>query len=229
MSVLPRYIPNGLMTRLWSWRRALGLSPTQKVFREIARRGVPLSEMSAVEVFAGTGFRHSMDYVNLVRKLEAWEVNPVHEAALRRNLPGATIRITDSFDEVRTTAARFGIIVVDNTITTFGNGYIEHLDLFPAIFRIAEDDCVFVLNVCPVVPPHLSADAVRLSRRAAFYATDRPDSVPIAKMAETYERLMKANGFAAEWWFQRKRAYREGIHYLVMRMRRVGSSPARAS
>lgn len=223
MTMLPARIPNGLFTLLWSLRRRVGLSPTQAVFNEIRRRGVPTDTMSAVEIFAGTGFRHTIDYMPLVGALEAWEMNPSYEADLKRHLPGATIRITDSFEELARTASRFGIIVVDNTITTFGPGYVEHFDLFPGLFRVATDPCILVLNVCPKVPESLRRDAHRMAKREAFYGTDRPHDVPVDRMVVAYERLMESNGFRLDWHFARERAYREGIHYLVMRMTRSGS------
>ena len=225
MSLLPARIPDALLHRLWSLRRALGMSPTQHVFRELRRRGFPVERATALEVFAGTGFRHTIDYLGSVAALEAWELNPEREAELRRNLPGARILITDSFEETARTPHRFGIIVVDNTITTFGRGFVEHLDLFPGLFRIAAPESVLILNVCPQVPPGLRGDARRLARRAEFYGTDRPEDVPIDRMVRTYERLMRENGFALRWQFDRKRAYRAGIHYLVLAM---AASPAGA-
>jgi hypothetical protein len=229
VTIIPARIPQGLFSALWSLRRRLGMSPTQAVFNEIRRRGVPTEMMSAVEVFAGTGFRHTIDYMKVVGTLEVWEMNSSYEGDLRRHLPGATIRITDSFEELARTTSRFGIIVVDNTITTFGRGYVEHFDLFPGVFRVASDPCVLVLNVCPGVPDELRRDAHRMSKRAEFYRTDRPQDVPIDRMVEAYERLMKVNGFRLDWYFARKRAYREGIHYLVMRMTRSEPPAASAS
>ena len=225
MNLVPARIPDALLRRLWSLRRALGVSPTQRVFRELRRRGFATERAVAVEVFAGTGFRHTIDYLRSVAALEAWELNPAREAELRRNLPGARIEITDSFEEIARTPRRFGIVVVDNTITTFGRGYVEHLDLFPGLFRIAAPESVLILNVCPRVPPGLRSDARRLARRAEFYDTDRPEDVPIERMVRTYERLMLENGFRPLWHFDRKRAYRAGIHYLVLAMT---ASPAGA-
>jgi hypothetical protein len=214
------------MQRLWSLRRAVGLSPTQQLFRELKRRGMPTREMDAVEVFAGTGFRHTIDYLGLVKHVEAWELEPSRESALRRNLPGATILITDSFEEVRRTPRRFGIVMVDNTLTTFGNGYVEHFDLFPELFRIVTDSSVLVLNVCPVVPDDERHDAPRMARRASFYGTDRPLEVPIPRMVEAYSALMTQSGLTLEWQFAIRRAYRRGIHYLALGMTR---SPALAN
>jgi hypothetical protein len=228
VTLLPARAPYWLWSALWSLRRRLGLSPTQEVFREIQRRGVRTREKAAVEVFAGTGFRHTIDYHPFVGTLEVWEVNPAYEATLRRNLPGAAVRITDSFEEVRLTARRFGIIVVDNTITTFGKGYVEHLDLFPDIFRLADDSCVLLLNVCPQVPEPLRTDAVRMSRRASFYRSATPHDIPIERMVEVYAQLMADHGFRLAWHFERRRAHRDGIHYLAMGLSRTVQPPAGA-
>jgi len=228
VSLLPARIPDALLRALWSLRRALGLSPTQRVFRELRRRGVRTESASAVEVFAGTGFRHTIDYRRDVGQLEVWEINPAHEAALEKNLPGATVVITDSFAEVARTARRFEIVVVDNTITTFGRGYVEHFDLFPGLFRIVAPESVLLLNVCPQVPPELRSDERRLARRAEFYGTDRPFDVPIDQMVRAYERKMSEHGLRLRWHFDRKRAYRAGIHYLVLAMS-ASAAPAPAS
>jgi hypothetical protein len=223
-AILPKGIPDPLWRTAWSLRRRAGLSPTQDVFRELRRRGVPTGDVAAVEVFAGNGFCHTLDYLASVKSLEAWELSPAHEADLRHNLPGATIRITDSFEEINRTVRRFGIVVVDNTITTFGPGYVEHFDLFPDLFRIAENPCVLLLNVCPKVPAALRDDTRRMSRRAAFYGTPRPHDVPIDRMVQTYATLMFDHGFLIDWSFARRRAYRTGIYYLVMRMSRPAAS-----
>lgn len=216
MTILPARAHNRMWSVLWSLRRGLGLSPTQQVFREIERRGYDVRRAKALEVFAGTGFRHTIDFRDAVGALEVWEVNPAYEQALRKNLPGATIKITDSFEEIRRTSERFDIVVVDNTITTFGKGYVEHFDLFPDIFRIAADRCVLVLNVCPDVPESLRGDAVRMERRASFYRTNRPEDVPIGRMVDIYSNLMKERGFQLDWSFDRRRAHRDGIHYLAL-------------
>jgi hypothetical protein len=72
---------------LWSLRRSLGLSPTQYIFRELRRRGVTLNDLSALEVFGGTGGLHTQDYAAQVRRLELWEINPDHEGIAALSSP----------------------------------------------------------------------------------------------------------------------------------------------
>jgi hypothetical protein len=203
---------------IWSMRRAAGLSPTQRLFRELSQRGVRTHQLRALEVFGGTGDRHTIDYVGKVARLDVWELDPRRSAALRRNLPTARILNTDSFEEVRSTSERYDLVVVDNTITPYGAGRVEHFDLFPAIFRIVRDPGVLVLNVCPHVLPEWRHDALLKSRRASFYATDDPLDVPVSRMVDTYARLMMEHGRTLDWSFHIRRAYRSGIHYLALRM-----------
>src|SRR5689334_5220788 len=98
---------------LWSLRRTLGLSPTQQIFRELRRRGVRLNELEALELFAHSGFLHTKDYLPQVASLEAWEIDPRYEEPLRHNLPGAQVKITDSYREIRKTPRKYSLIVVD--------------------------------------------------------------------------------------------------------------------
>ena len=173
-------------------------------------------------MFGGAGFRHTIDYAPFVASLDVWEIDPDREPALRRNLPGARILITDSIEEIRQTPNRYGIVVVDNA-TPFGGRLVEHFDLFPDLFRIATDPCVLILNACPSPAGGSRRDPALASRRAAFYRTDTPLDVPMERMVETYVRLMAERGLRLDWNFHLKRAYRTGIHYLVMQM---SSSPA---
>jgi hypothetical protein len=188
------------MTRLCPGA-ALGPSPTQQVFRELKRRGVPLAGWPPSRSSSGpaSAIRSTISPMYAGSRPGA---NVAHE--LRSgNLPGAMIRITDSFEEVRRTAERFGVIVVDNTITTFGHGYVEHLDLFPGIC-IAADECVLILNVCPSSLRSCRAipSGCPVAPRPA--GTEHPEDIGNARVIRTpgddRERVR------ADWWPERKRA-----------------------
>ncbi len=110
-------------------RRTLGLSPMQSVMRELTRRGVRVADLRALECFAFDGHMHTIDYAPLVRALEVWEINPVHEAVLRRTFPAAVVHITDTYRQVEECTDRFSLIVVDNS--PVHGGHTEHFDLLP--------------------------------------------------------------------------------------------------
>ncbi len=212
---------------VWALRRSLGISPTQKLFREIRRRGVKLDALDALEMFAHTGFLHTKDYHPLVGSLEAWELDPEKEPELRRNLPGATIKITDAFQEIRKVTRKYSLLVVDvpERCESDGQVYWEHYEVLPDVLRAATDSALLLINVrpgrnggefrkCPPFPDGL------LQRRKEFFGTDHPEFIPITDMIPAYRRLLGANGFELEWYFSMPRVFSNCIHYLPMKIRK---------
>jgi hypothetical protein len=213
---------------LWSLRRALGLSPTQQVFRELSRRGIRLRELQALELFAHSGFLHTKDYLPKVANLEAWEIDPRQEEALRQNLPGAVVKITDSYQEIKRTPRKYNLIVLDAPDCVHGDHgqFCEHFSMLPDVFPIAQDSTVLVLNVMPGYPNgksrrrHCFSEA-HLEQRRRFYGTDHPETVRWADMIPVYRHLVETNGFELEWYFCRKRTRDGRLHYLVLKLRRL--------
>jgi hypothetical protein len=194
----------------------------RRLLRGLRARGVQLEQLDALELFAYTGELHTADYASRVRTLEAWELDAGHEAALRRNLPGATVRIVDSYEEVARTNKHFGFVVVDNPMSVFGEGHCEHFDLFPELFRILDSPAVLVLNVIPELRgrarrrwPHVF-DREHLEARSRFYRTDSPARLTLAELDEHYRELCRANGFAVEWSFFVRR---HAVYYLTLGLR----------
>lgn len=202
---------------LWSLRRALGLSPTQRTFKDLRTRNVRTGDLAALEVFGHTGFLHTLDYARKVSSLEVWEIDATKERDLRRNLPQAKVKIGDSFDELKRTPGRFDLLVVDNPVQVYGD-HCEHFDLFPDIFRVAKDSSILILNVAG--NPWPRPDEAHLARRRAFYKTDHPENVPFDRMIATYRNLLHAGGFELEWFFTRRRTWATRASYLVLKIGR---------
>ncbi len=211
---------------LWSLHRQLGLSPTQKVFRELQRRGIPLGQLDALEAFGGTGDLQTRDYAGLVGQLELWEIVPEYVAALRRSFPNAKILETDCYKQVEAATKQYDLITVENPEGEHG-GHHEHFDFFPAVLRLAKDSAVLIINVRPgagldPVDPRERFDEAQLARRRAFYRTDHPERMALEEMVPTYKELLQAAGFDLEWYFFQKRTISGRIHYLVMKLKRTG-------
>lgn len=217
-----------LHSLLWSLRRTLRLSPTQRVFRALADRGVRTQDLDALDVFAHNGFFQTRDFHPRVRSLEAWEVDPRMEADLRRNLPGAKIKITDSFQEIRSTPATYGLVVLDPPSTDFGaqHQYHEQFDIFPEVFRVLRDDAVVVLNLIPGGTPETAPGGrfafseKRLARRAAFYSTDHPERLTVEEMLPAHRALAEANGFTLAWHVAAPRTRNKRLWHLVLGLKR---------
>lgn len=213
---------------LWAFRRTLGLSPMQQVMRELERRGLRLKEMEALEVFAHSGFLHTRDYHPHVARLEAWELDPRQEAALRRNLPGAEVKITDSYEEIRKTPRQYDLILLDAPDSVYGDHgqFCEHFVMLPEVFRVAAAATVLILNVVPGYPngqPHRTQFTENhLAYRRQFYGTDHPAWLPITDMIPVYRRQIEAHGFELEWYFSLPRTRKDRVHYLVLKIKKRG-------
>jgi hypothetical protein len=196
----------------------------KRLLRGLRARGVELDRLEAVEVFGGTGELHTKEYASCVRTLEVWEIEPRFEAALRRNLPEAQVKITDSFQEINNTSRRYDLIVVDNPLSNWGGGHCEHFDLFPEVLRLARDETILVLNVIPSMNalhryrwPHVFNEG-QLDRRRKFYEVSDPKQIALARIKRTYRVLCAKEGIDVAWAFTVRR---HAAHYLALKLRRA--------
>ena len=194
----------------------------QRVLRKLESRGINLASLHALEVFGGNGTFHTIDFASRVASLQVWEADPKLQATLERNLPRATVRIVDSFSEIRRIREQFDLIVVDNPMSTF-NGHCEHFDLFPDLFRVAADEAILLLDVIPSLPqkakkkyPYLFNEEQRV-RRQAFYKTENVDDLTWESLASAYRIHAEAAGFTVEWSFTERRHF---IYYFALKLRR---------
>lgn len=198
---------NRVATTFWrSLGRLLGLLPIQRVVKELTRRGVDLRHRRGLDLYGGSGERTTRHYARLLASLDVWEIDPSCEAALRRNLPGARIKICDSYEEIRRAEGRYGFVVLDSPTSNHG-GHTEHFDMFPHVFRVMDDDCVLILHVISEADsrtrrnyPYLFNQA-QLDRRRSFYESAHPEKLSPEQLAAHYRRLLERNGFAPEWHF----------------------------
>lgn len=214
---------------IWALRRGLRLSPMQELFRELKRRGVPLGQMDALELFGADGLRHTLDYYHSVRSLEIWEMDDKYLPGLRKNFPNARIKITDSFKEIESTSNTYNLLVSDEPGQVFGKSqeYCEHFELLTKhLCRVARPSTLIILNAVPD-PLRQSPDANRyptypgyLEKRGKFYGTDHPDQISIAEMIPAYRRVLSVNGFNLDWYVNVRRTIRGGVNYLALKVSR---------
>jgi hypothetical protein len=194
-----------------------------RLLGELERQGVQVSRMRALEAYARAGDWYALDYAHRVASLDAWEIDPQFEQALRRNLPRATVKITDSYREIETTDKQFDFVVLDAPIQPFGE-HCEHFDMFPAVFRVLPESAVLVVNIVSQVDctircryPALFNER-HLRRRAEFYETDHPAALTIGEIVGTYRRLLAKHGFELPWHAVQERSF---FSYLAMQTQRV--------
>lgn len=207
---------------LRSARRYLGLSPMQKVLRGLRARGIDLGSLHALELFGGSGGFHTVDYADKVASLEVWEIDLQLEDSLRSNLPRATIRIADCYEEIKRTPRRFDLLVVDNQMSIHGE-HCEHFDLFPDLFRVANDEAILLLDVIPHATaaalkkfPYLFNEEQR-QRRSKFYNLATADNLSWDEIISAYRERAERAGFEIEWSFMVRRHF---VYYLALKISR---------
>ncbi len=178
-----------------------------------------------LEAFANTGEHQAPAYYPYASYFEAWEINPDCEALLKKNLPKATIKITNTYKEVHICNKKFNLIVLDAHMGIFGpqEEYCEHFEILPEIFRLCEDQCTLIFNVMPYCEEKWSQKyptvfrEKHLERRKDFYNCPDPTQVPYEYMSSFYSKLCKDKGFNVDWVFYHQRHL---LHYCVIKIKK---------
>jgi len=189
---------------LFRLRQYLRLTPMHSVRRSLHRRGVNLKSTRALELFGGRGDKLVVEYAPYVGNLEIWEIDPSCEADLRSRFPYARIRITDSYTEIRKCPSKFDLVVADIWVSHIFDGYCEHFELFPHIFRILSPSAILILNV---VPNTRSLSTEHGQRRCQFYQVEDPTEIPLKHMVKIYDSIAASHGFHIDWWFYKDRLF----------------------
>ena len=203
--------------------RKAQLTRIGRILTELMKRGINTKQLQALELFANSGESHVKDYAPWVSTLEMWEIDPAYEKMLKQSFPLAKVKITDSYEEIKSTHKKYDLIIVDNGTSIYG-GHCEHFDLFPDIFRVAADSSILILNVIPEADhaalkefPYLFHQA-QLVKRQDFYKTTHPEKISVDEMLKVYKELIDRNGFGLEWHFLQKRSF---VYYLVLKIRKL--------
>jgi hypothetical protein len=83
------------------------------LFFDALTRFYDLSEVVALEMFARNGQMTLARYASKVREVEAWELNPEHEAALRAIGPNVEVKIGCAYLAASWKDRRFDLVVLD--------------------------------------------------------------------------------------------------------------------
>jgi len=203
------------------WHR-FGLYPIYALRKKISEQ-FPLRDLDLLEAFAYTGAWQARVYKDYARYHEAWEIQAICEEPLKRNLPGAIIKITNSFEEVKRCDKKFNFINVDTHQGLFGE-YCEHFEFFPLMFRVMQDECMVVLNVIPNASQYWLDkynglfNAEQLRRRKEFYGCPDPSNISFDEMMKTYKRICEENGYRIEWHYFHQRTL---TWYLALHLKKI--------
>jgi hypothetical protein len=188
----------------------------RKIIQILKGKGLDLSQMRALEVFAREGDWQTIAYADEVKSLEAWEINPVFKNGLRKNLPKAKIKITDSIKEIKKKEHfdKFDFIVVDNPQNCYGpnSKYCEHFDVIPDICRLLNKKGIIIFNINKN-PFNFKRFPRWQEMRAKFYERKGTNRLSIQWLLNFYKNLFKKSGYSTKFCFNVMRT--SYLHYLV--------------
>jgi hypothetical protein len=212
------------------------------VFWLCAAHGYPLRNPRVLDPFAGAGINMSHAYVDRVGAADLWDLN-ADDARLASNL-GTNVSAFqgDSFKALNEGDGRLGtydLIVLDNNLGGIYDGYCEHFDAMPSVFRYLRTDVPYaVVAMNFITDPHLMNRDPRfqtptfeeqLRRRARFYDLPEHEAPGGVRMtpkvgAAAYDREARKHGFCVEDFAVAPRA--EFFHFLVLFLRPVDAPGA---
>ena len=197
------------------------------VIKELLKRKVDFKQLNGLELFGGVAEFQTAKYGNRMKTFEIWEIDKNCESTLRKLFPNATIKITDSFKEIKTTASKFNFIMSDNPMSIYGpeRNYCEHFEMFDDFFRVMDDEAILILDVIPSTGgdyyekkyPYLLNDG-QVKRRNIFYGIDDSKNIPLEKMQAIYSQKCLQHGFETEWFFHTKRSC---VYYFVFKLKKM--------
>lgn len=206
--------------------RHLKIRPIHKLIRLLQANNYLIMD-NVLEVFGHTGEYHTLDYVERASNLEIWEINKDCESDLKKNLPKATIKITDSFKQIKNTEKIYDTILIDNHQGLFGDNKCEHFDVIQDCFKKLAAKSVLITNVIPdlllskydIIEDKLNE---HIDRRKHFYEHATGTSISSARLEKTYKKIALDNGFDTKHIFFIKRNYL--MTYLALCLEKVNSN-----
>lgn len=225
LSVLPR----GLRERfgLADW----GGKAIQKVMDELERRGVKVSSLRTLDMFAGEGIMQTIGYAHRVKELEAWEIDPQFASSFQKNIPSAKVRLANSMEEMRKPEqqGKYDLLVIDNHTMCYGpqEKYCEHFEVLPnALSLLNPKEGMVVFNVNRE-PPGLVQTKTHQERKAAFYGLNKEEKkyIDLEFLKTFYTELFEKQGYKAQFLFSVSRggAHRNDyLHYFVFSVTKGG-------
>jgi len=200
--------------------------PMRRVVLRLRSAGEDLARMRALEFFAREGNWQTISYAAEVAGLDAWEITPAYESALRHNLPNARVRIGDSYELACQPefTRRFDFIVIDNPQSVFGaqSEHCEHFDALPLVPGLMAAQGIVIFNVNHT-PYGYAQQPDWEGRRRAFYGIEMTAHLEFDFLDTFYRRFFRTRGCETRVLFFEPR-HEPSLAYCVMKLERRGPS-----
>jgi hypothetical protein len=199
----------------------------KKVINRLKQKGIDLSRVRALDIFAREGDWQTAAYASKVTSLDAWEIDPKFKKGLKKNIPNARIKIVDSIKEIRKKEhfGKYDLIVVDNPQNCYGakNEYCEHFNVIPQIAKLLDKEGVIIFNINKQ-PFGFDDFPGWQTRRAQFYGRKNTGKLTLKFLLGFYKNLFKKSGYSTKLCFNMSRndwAHNDYLHYLVFSLSKI--------
>ena len=193
----------------------------KKVVKRLKSKGIDLSKMKALEMFARKGNWQTKSYVKEIKTLDAWEIDPKFKKGLVKNLPNAKIKITDSIKEINKKAnfSKYDFVVVDNPQYCYGPKlkYCEHFSVIPKIAKLLNKKGVIIFNINRQ-PFGFDKLPFWKKKRAEFYRVKDTSRMSVKWLLDFYKNMFIKFGYKVKFGFNVVRGTKDKgnyLHYLV--------------
>lgn len=191
--------------------RLFKMRPIHKIIRLLKKNDFLIME-NTLEVFGYKGEYHTLDYVGHVKELDIWEIAEDCEQPLKKNLPLANVKITNSYEEIKTTNKTFDTIIIDNHQGIFGDDKCEHFEIIDDCFKKLNNKAVLIANIIPniLISKYNTTKETRqrhIEKRILFYKHQTGTDIDLQFFERFYRRTSINHGFNVDNLFFVKRNY----------------------
>jgi hypothetical protein len=176
---------------------------------------ISLKNMTALDFFAREGDWQTQYYAKKVKKLYAWEVDPIFEQKLKSNLPkGTEITIGNSFALAKEKNNFFDLVVLDNPQGCYGNNnmYCEHFEAIdPALELLKFNGGLLIFNV-KTTPFNYEDKIEWQKRRNDFYSMEDCSDLNKEFIFDFYEKYFSERDYITKFAFLEKRPQETGLY-----------------
>ena len=181
-----------------------------------------LENSLALDFFAREGDWQTKYIAEKVHQIHAWEVNPVFEKQLRKNLPqGSKIVIGNSFEMASKKQNIYDVLIFDNPQGCYGpaNQYCEHFDALPLIPNLIKPEGGLVIFNVKLEPFDYQDKILWQHRRNLFFGVKDASKLTTEFAQTFYNYFFCQMAYKVEFSFLVPRPQETGLYSMVTRIR----------
>jgi hypothetical protein len=176
----------------------------------------------ALDFFAREGDWQTKYIAEKVHQIHAWEVNPLFEKELRKNLPqGSQIVIGNSFEMASQKQNIFDVLIFDNPQGCYGpaNQYCEHFDALPLIPNLIKPEGGLIIFNVKLEPFDYESKTLWQRRRNLFFGVKDASKLTTEFAQTFYNDFFCQMAYKVEFSFLVPRPQETGLYSMVTRIR----------